>query len=293
MAVLIPFRNWLLDKLVPRAQRSPLNAASPAARLEQPGDFVANQLKALLGAASYQGEQLDYGAIQASTAYRDLLGHIGGLRSVRRGQLGDQAEQLAFWINLYNLLTLHAVIARRVQRSVAERFYGLGFFSSAAYLVGGLRFSLDDIEHGPLRGNRGHPYLPGPQFTPGDARLAWLVQPPDVRIHFALNCASASCPPIGAYQAAQLEEQLEAATRHYLNQEISPDPDGKGLQLPMILKWYEGDFGGREALLSFVARYLDDGPAHRLLRTTGSSTPVTYTRYDWSLNGVPSRGSSV
>lgn len=292
MRALISLRNWLLQRLVPKTQRSPLNAGTAPGKLAQPGEFVAGQLRSLLEAARYKDNRLDYAAVQASAAYQDLQAEIAGLNKLRHEQLGGRTQQMAFWINLYNLLTLHAVIARRVRRSVAERFYGLGFFSSAAYRVGGLRFSLDDIEHGLLRGNRGHPYLPGPQFAPGDARLAWLVEPLEVRIHFALNCASASCPPVGVYQSARLDEQLEAATRHYLNQEITLNPSGNGLRLPMILKWYQDDFGGREAMLAFTARYLGDGPAKKLLSESGLSTPIKYKPYDWSLNGVPTHFGS-
>jgi hypothetical protein len=76
-----------------------------------------------------------------------------------------------------------------------------GFWKIHCYNIGGAVYSLDDIEHGVLRANRGHPAAGGrPQFGPEDPRRRGLVvQELDPRIHFALNCGARSCPPIRVY----------------------------------------------------------------------------------------------
>ena len=99
-------------------------------------------------------------------------------------QTDSQDARLAFWINLYNALVVHSVLESGVEDSVREQE---GFFDRYAYRVGGLTFTPNDIEHGVLRGAK---------FEPGDARAAHVAPRLDPRLHFALNCASAGCPPI-------------------------------------------------------------------------------------------------
>src|SRR5262249_33790817 len=139
--------------------------------------------------------------------------------------LSSRDARLAFWINVYNALVIDAVIAFHVRRSVTEGRLGLlAFFRRAAYVVGGYRLNCDDIEHGILRGNRGRPFVPGPQFGPADPRRALVVRPPDARVHFALNCASRSCPAIRAYDAEQIDRQLDLAARSFVAVDAKVEP---------------------------------------------------------------------
>src|SRR5690606_36544813 len=109
--------------------------------------------------------------------------------------LSSWEERAALWINIYNALTIDAVIAFGIRESVRE-VPRMGFFRQAAYCIGGHIFSLDDIEHGILRGNRRHPAYPVPQFDEKDPRR-YAILPFEPKIHFALTCASRSCPPFG------------------------------------------------------------------------------------------------
>ena len=86
-------------------------------------------------------------------------------------------------------------------------------WSEFAYNVGGLLFSLDEIEHGVLRCNRGHPKDKKPMFglTENDPRMKLMLTKFDARIHFALNCGANSCPPIRIYQADRLNAQVGIA----------------------------------------------------------------------------------
>jgi Protein of unknown function, DUF547 len=129
---------------------------------------------------------------------------------------------MAFFINVYNALIVHATVAHGVPANVVER---LKFFKKANYVIGGARFSADDIEHGVLRSNAVAPgslaallRLPKmfqkPQFPKGDIRASLAISPLDPRIHFALVCGAKSCPPIKLYTPDNLDEGLQARALH-------------------------------------------------------------------------------
>jgi Protein of unknown function, DUF547 len=175
-------------------------------------------------------------------------------------------EARAFWINLYNLLTLHGVIQARIRQTVLEV---PGFTKRFTYRVSDFDFSLDDIEHGVLRGNR--TLLGRPHFPSDDPRSQFAL-PLDPRVHFALNCGAISCPSIRVYDAAHLDHQLEIAMKSYLAQ--ARFEHGR-IVLPRILQWYARDFGpDPRAALDFVRRYRTDLP---------KLAPVVFDEYDWRL----------
>jgi hypothetical protein len=243
------------------------------------------------------GRKVDYAALR-SCLYNEFRRCTGKLRVFDPSTLPNRNARLAFWINLYNTLVLDGVIALGVQRSVMEGRAGITFFRQAAYIVGGQRMSCDDIEHGILRANRGHPFYPGKHFPSFDRRLKWVIQPLDARIHFALNCASRSCPPIRAYSPENLDSQLELATRSYLAADVQILPEKNRLYLSSIFKWFATDFGGREGVIDFVSTYLADTPERAWLGQKRSRVSVHYKSYDWGLNSKaqpksdPSSGSS-
>ena len=160
----------------------------------------------------------------------------------------------------------------------------LAFFRRAAYNVGGYRVSADDIEHGILRSNKGHPYFPGRHFAQDDARQKWVISPLDVRIHFALNCASRSCPPIQTYSADQLENQLGLAARNFINNHVEIDPDRQTMTTSAIFRWYQGDFGGRKGMLRFISDHLLADERLEWLKENQRNARLRYEPYDWGLN---------
>jgi Protein of unknown function, DUF547 len=169
----------------------------------------------------------------------------------------------AFWLNLYNTLTLHAMHVAGVKDSVLER---PGFFNRYAYRVFGFDFTLNDIEHGVLRGNRGAFLMQRP-FSESDPRLEFVL-PLDARIHFALNCGAVSCPPIRAYEAESVEAQLELATQSYLS---GARRKGDTIWLPRLLSYYAADFGDP---LEFTRRYRSDLPPRARAK---------FDEYDWKV----------
>jgi hypothetical protein len=268
--------NWILNP-VSSSDTEPM-AGDPAAELVDLLHEVFSK-----GLANH-GERVDYAALRASPLYADFRVCTAKLRAFDPAALPDRNSRLAFWINLYNTLALDGVIALGVQRSVMERRGGMNFFRQAAYLVGGQRVSCDDIEHGILRANRGHPLYPGKQFASSDPRLRWVIEPLEARIHFALNCASRSCPPIRVYSREKLDSQLDLATRSYLSAEVEIMPEENTLYLSSIFKWFAKDFGGRDGVIDYVLSRLSETNERTWLIQERDRVFLRYKPYDWSLN---------
>ena len=130
--------------------------------------------------------------------------------------LPDDAAKKTFWINIYN--AWYQILAVREQMKRPE------IFTKKAILIAGIKFSLDDMEHGILRKYRWK-YSMGyfPAFFPGKQIKQLAVSSVDYRIHFALNCGAKSCPPIFFYSYDNIENQLDLATRSFLLSETEID----------------------------------------------------------------------
>ncbi len=205
--------------------------------------------------------RFDYAALRGA-GRADLQRYIDSLAATDPRQLG-QAAAMAYWINLYNALTV-AVVAddwpvTSIKR-VRSRWLGRGPWDDELVAVAGQRLSLNDIEHGILR----------PVFR-------------DNRIHYAVNCASLGCPNLAAkaYTGQGIGQQLDAAAGNFINHPRAVALDAAGLRLSSIYKWYADDFGSDErALFEHLAGFADAGLAARLRAYRG---PVRYA-YDWAVN---------
>ncbi|NTW02870.1 MAG: DUF547 domain-containing protein [Oscillochloris sp.] len=289
----ITLREAALGLILGRRARDVLNLRPNAALAANPPVLAGPELAAALKAAvngfkaaamDEAGMFVNYSQLRDSPAYADYWTTLTPqLHTYDPASLMTRAERLAFWINLYNALVIDGVIAFEVRESVASQWAGLAFFRTAAYSIGGQRCSLDDIEHGILRTNRGNPFLPGSQFVPGDPRLAWAIDPPDPRIHFALNCASRSCPPIGIYNAERIDAQLELATRSFVDADVAINTERGEIYLSCIFNWYRDDFGGLSGIVELLRRSLpDDARRDWLMQVHGGR--LVYRDYDWRLN---------
>lgn len=265
-----------------------LNAPPPS---DQPpagpelADRLAAAIRSLKAAAAEDQAGLDYAALRASPAYREYVERLTPqLYTFDPACLTARSERLAFWINLYNGLILDGVAAYDIRRSVREGWGGFGFFRRIAYIVGGRRLCADDIEHGILRANAGSPFLPGPQFADDDPRLAWIISPLDPRIHFALNCASRSCPPIAVYDRERCEAQLDLAARSFVNADADLDPQAGTLTVSALFDWYRNDFGGLEGVVRFIHAHLPPDDERRRWLEAHDTLTLVFKRYDWSLN---------
>ena len=264
---------------------SQVTAPDVAPQVGGPTAELASLLREILSSGLVdRDENVDYAALRTNPLYDDFRRCTGKLRAFDPSALPDRNVRLAFWINLYNLLVLEGVMALQVQRSIMEQRAGMAFLRQAAYLVDGQRMSCDDIEHGILRANRGHPFYPGKQFGLSDPRLKWVIKSLDARIHFALNCASRSCPPIRGYTPENLNSQLELATRSYLATDVQIMPEENALYLSPIFKWFAKDFGGRDGVIDFILSHHLDGAELFWLSKERDGVSLRYKPYDWSLN---------
>ncbi len=235
-----------------------LTVAAPAARAGAPVSSAA--LDTVL-ARHLSAGQVDYGALARDPG--PLLRFLAET-SEARPEAWPREERIAFWVNVYNARVLDGVIRRPGSKSVLDvgKMLGvptLGFFREKGR-SGGRRVSLNEIEHDILRKGFG-----------------------EARLHFVLNCASASCPvlPERALRAATLEADLDAATRDFLHDRTKNRIGGKGpLELSAIFKWYRSDFGrGSNAVQQFVARHWTGGIA------IDTNARINHMDYDWALNG--------
>ncbi len=167
----------ILNGLSGVGQSTVINTEEPSEELSSTADLAGHLKKTLTElkstAMSKNGASVNYAAIRDSEAYTEYRQQcLAALRQFDPHQLQSLETARTFWINLYNALVLDAVICFGIQKSVTEGLLGiLTFFRRAAYLIGGHRVSLEDMEHGILRGNRGFPYMPGVHFSADDPRL--------------------------------------------------------------------------------------------------------------------------
>lgn len=184
----------------------------------------------------------------------------------------DRDAATAFWLNVYN-----AAVQDDLRRNPDIFDDKRRLFGEPRLTAAGHDLSLDDVEHGILRGGKskyGLGYLPRLRLD-GFQRRHRLPDA-DPRIHFALNCAAASCPPIAAYTADGVDDELDRSTASFLASDCEyDDADDSGrLAVSRLFLYHRGDFGGRSGIYAFLREHgvLDAGERPR----------VTYKSYDWS-----------
>jgi hypothetical protein len=181
----------------------------------------------------------------------------------------EENEALAFWMNVYN-----AAVQDALQRDPGLFEDKSRLFGDPLVTVAGHDCSLDDVEHGILRGSKtkyGLGYLP--RLFVDDFERRHRFPEADPRIHFALNCAAASCPPIAAYSADGVQTELDRTVAGFLESDCEYD-DRDRLAVSRLFLYYRGDFGGRAGIYAFLREHgvLDDDERPR----------VTYKPYDWT-----------
>jgi hypothetical protein len=263
-----------------------LNAGkSSGATLDQPLDVALTVAMAELKAQFMDIDKgiVHYRAVRGSGAFENYKNLAAGLKSFDLRPLKNREQRLAFWINIYNTTVIHGVIELGLGQSVREF---PRFFDRVTYEIGGHRFSLNEMEHGILRGNRRPSYKLLKPFRKGDPRLEFAASPMDPRIHFALVCGARSCPPIGFYEADQIDFQLQLAAASFINSpQVKIEPEDRTVSISMIFKWYKSDFGGsRNAVIDTLLQFLDEGEKKEFLRKNRNGIRIRYQPYDWNLN---------
>eukprot|EP00741_Cyanophora_paradoxa_P017790 tig00021017_g17182.t1 len=198
----------------------------------------------------------------------------------------NKDQLVAFFINLFNMLMIHGHVALGVHVGELGRNQRRAFFTGTSYQVGPFQLSLDDIEHGILRGNRQRPWSLKRQFGKADPRLALTVANPDPRIFFAISYLTVSSPAMVVYSAERLQEQLATAARAFCAEFVHVSAPRREVVLPKVFQWYQQDFGNnRNELLVKVAEYVGGPKGEQLLTLmqNAGTVNVKYTEYCWDL----------
>jgi Protein of unknown function, DUF547 len=255
----------------PTNSTAPSSLSSPTATAMASG-FNHKPLDELLSTYVGRDGWVDYAALQKDRAKLDA--YVATLATAQHGSFPNDAERLAFWINAYNANTLVAVLDDIYGKHKSVKEIEQEFFKTKKHPVAGEQLTLDEIE------KKGR-----------DMK--------DPRIHFVVNCASASCPKLQryAFTGAELETQLTQATRDFLGDStrgMNYVPGSNEVYLSPIFKWYAGDFTNES---STVARVKAETSGQELLEVAKKYVPaevanfltekkpkVKYLEYDWTLN---------
>jgi len=257
-----------------------VTASLPGATTTFPHDDFDRVLRRFVDAEG----RVDYAGLKESSEDLDrYFALIGRYSPDSHPELfPTEPSRLAYWINAYNAAAMETVLRHYPISSVTDvgpptLLFFLpdlaGFFVFRRIEFGGESMSLRHLENDVIR----------ERFT-------------DPRFHFALNCASASCPrlPARAFSAERLDEELEREARSFIGEErnVRVDHDERVVHLSEIFGWYESDyvdwyaeaFPDREAsILAYVSRYLSEADAEKLAAGP-TEYEVRYIPYDWSLN---------
>lgn len=222
----------------------------------------------------------DYTGLAGAAELAALALAAGALAGFDPKKLGIP-QQIAFWLNCYNALVLQAVVKAGVTDNVQK---STDFFQTWRYRIAGHEFSLNDIEHGVLRGNAArYGHLRG-QFERDDPRAAYITLLADARVHFGMYSACRSSPALRVFHGKAIEDELETATRDFLWRTVEVSPDGAVVRVPEIFKWYAGDFGGDDGVLEFVVARMEDQTTVDRIDARLGRVSIHYLKHDWTLN---------
>lgn len=194
--------------------------------------------------------QVNYQGLKAEHTLLDTY-----LQSLASNPVQDgwsREEKLAYWINAYNAFTIKLILDNYPVKSIMDIDGGKAW-DKVWIKLGNKSYSLNQIENEIIR----------PQFK-------------EPRIHFAVNCAAKSCPPLlnQAWMPATLDAQLEQRAKSFVNNPAYNTIKTSNIQVSKIFEWYNQDFGN---LISFLNNYS--------ATTIKSGAAIAYREYDWALNG--------
>lgn len=167
---------------------------------------------------------------------------------------GSSDEKLAFYINAYNAWILHLFLQDH-PKSNTNAIKRNAFFGRDLISVAGEKMSFNRLEHEIIR----------PTFN-------------EPRVHFALNCASVSCPPLldEVYSGDKLDAQLTAQTKAFVNDNpLGVKVEGKTAKVSELFRWFSEDFDNGD-IKGFINKYRDE--------PLGDNIKITYQNYDWNRN---------
>ena len=188
-----------------------------------------------------------------NTDRKALLSYIGSLGENIPDDTWTKDDKLAYWINAYNALTIDLILRHYPVESIKDI---KNPWDQRYWQLGDKWYNLNEIEHDILRKMK------------------------EPRIHFAIVCASYSCPKLQneAYTASKLEEQLTNATKSFINDPEKNDLTPSKIGLSKIFAWFDKDFliNGTGSIIEYINRYSNI--------KISPKTPKKFKDYDWSLN---------
>jgi Protein of unknown function, DUF547 len=200
------------------------------------------------GGVKYAEWKANAGDVQA------IQSVVDGIAKENLSAMGKQ-QQLAFYINAYNAWILHEALGKYPTSSVKDAFFT--FFTGKRITVAGQQTSFNSLEKDTIRSKFSEP-----------------------RVHFALNCASRSCPPLNrsAFSADKLDGQLEALAKGYVNSErgVKYNAAAKSAELSKIFDWYKDDFKADGGAIAFINK--------RRATPIPADAKISFQDYDWGLN---------
>ncbi|MBN3583660.1 DUF547 domain-containing protein [Algoriphagus aestuarii] len=205
------------------------------------------------GMVDYEGFVKDKGKLEA------YLKILSSKRPDKKSW--SREERLAYWINAYNAFTVKLIVDNYPTKSIKDLGPALKIplvsdvWHYKFFKIEGEDFNLDEIEHGILRKEFDEP-----------------------RIHFAVNCASISCPPLlnEAFVPAKLDSQLDAQAKAFINGDTRNKITKSAVQLSSIFSWFKGDFTDNGSLIDFLNQYSNV--------KIDKNAKISYLDYDWNLN---------
>ena len=237
--------------------------------------FDHRSLDSLLQKYVDQNGDVDYATWQANQQDRStLVNYLRGMGAVDTSVSSSRQAQMAFWINAYNALTIEGILQLYPTKSIKDHApdaNGHNIWDDFKMPVGGTEYSLNDIEHKVLR------------------------KMGDPRIHFAIVCASKSCPQLSqrGYFADSLDQQLAYGAGLFFHTpgKFSYDLQRNQLGLSPIIQWFGEDFGrSDQERLQYLSQFM---PADAARLATSGSAQIDYLEYDWGLNVAPMRSVAV
>ena len=177
--------------------------------------------------------------------------YITSLEENPPAEFWSRNDSLAYFINAYNAVTVKLILDHYPLKSIRKLITPWRF---KRFELEGEKISLNHIEHQILRK---------------------MNEP---RIHFAINCASASCPKLfnTAFYAHTMEEQLEETTTLFINDPLRNQLSKKEMAISRIFQWFASDFGTKKERHAFVRKYAT--------QPIDKNAKVRFLNYDWQLN---------
>lgn len=225
---------------MPVVEAPPVEAPKPV-KVHESFDNLLRKHISSSGKVNYSGFKSDEGKLDTYLASLEAMSPSGWSRK----------KTMAFWINAYNAYTIKLILKNHPVTKITD-LHGGKPWDAKWIKLNGQTLSLNNIENDILR----------PTYK-------------DARIHFAVNCAAKSCPPIlnRAWTESNLNSNMEKQAKLFINNSKFNNISADKVELSKIFEWYAGDFGD---LITYINKYSTT--------KVNANANVSYREYDWNLN---------